>query len=386
LNAANHLSGTFTLTGNLTISPFLALDDAYDDNNAYLTVVQTRSLTEAASSANQIAVAEALESTPPGNGALAALLSLPDDEAAADALDQLAGDIHSSLRGGLMAATLPLREAALDRLRAALCVQGPHCEAGATLWSRGYGLAAAQEGLDIRTGGFLFGADLPGPAGTRFGVFGGMGASSFGEAASSDFTLGSYGGAALGNVALRWGAAATAHRVTTERQIVLPGFSETLSAAYPALGMQAFAEAAYRIEAGPMAFEPFANLAYTCLAAAGFTETGGDAALTVEASNSALLLATLGLAVEADLGGGTLRASAGWQHVIAGGTSDAAIAFAGGETRRIGGTGTPADSLVLGLDLDLPLGETARLSLGYDGMLAPGLAQHGVKAELRVAF
>ncbi len=60
--------------------------------------------------------------------------------------------------------------------------------------------------------------------------------------------------------------------------------------------------------------------------------------------------------------------------------------FAGGEARTIRGVTGPAGGLALGLDLDVALGDAATLSLGYDGLLSTGTAQHSAKAELRVAF
>ena len=384
LSAANSLSGTFTLTGDLAVSAFLGLEDEYDARNAYLTVVQTRRLAEAAATPNQTAIAEALESTPPGNAARTALLSLPDDDSAARALGQLTGDLHADVRAGLVDATRPLREAALDRLREALCARTSSCEPGATLWTTGYGLVDGS--LDLRTGGFLFGADLPGPGTTVLGVYGGAGSSRIGTATSSDVTLGGYGGAALGGLALRGGAAATLHSVGTERRVAFPGYADTLTAGYAALTTQGFMEAGYRIEAGPLDLEPFASLAYVGLATPDFSETGGDAALSGDARQSGVVVATLGLAADAELGPGRMRASAGWQQRLAGDASLAMLGFAGGERRMFRGRSGPAGGLALGLDLDLALGETATLALDYDGVLAAGATQHSTKATLRVAF
>ena len=91
---------------------------------------------------------------------------------------------------------------------------------------------------------------------TRTSLDGGYGS----DADSDNYHLGVYGGKEYGSLALRAGAGYTLHRFDTSRAVRYGSQSDRASAQYSARTEQFFAEAGYRIPAGPVSPEPFANL------------------------------------------------------------------------------------------------------------------------------
>jgi uncharacterized protein with beta-barrel porin domain len=403
LSSAIGLSGTFELTGDLSPSAFLTLRDAYDANNAYLLVEQTRQLGAAASTASQQAVADGLQSAGPGNAAFNAVANLPDDTAAAEAFDQLDGDIHAALPSALLGNAALLREAAIDRLRAGLCALRPELQAtlqrpcpeataAPAFWSTGYGGWSHRDGLDNRSGGLLFGIDADVSGDWRAGLYAGTGHSrieSGGQrATTSDYTIGAYAGGTAGNVALRVGASTSRHDISTTRGVYIPGLSTTLAGDYGATGFEAFGEIGYRARFAGAEVEPFARVAISGMASDGFSEQGGDAALSGRAS-LASATATLGIHTSMAFMLGDLPAEVGgalgWSHTLGDPAAVAELAFAGSDSFRI--TDTPAtDAALLAIDLTIALAPRASLSLGYDGALATDATRQSLRGRLAVQF
>ncbi len=120
----------------------------------------------------------------------------------------------------------------------------------------------------------------------RAGVLGGYSRSTFNvkdrnsSGTSDDYHVGLYGGTNWDQFAFRSGLAYTWHDISTRRSVAFQGFADQLKGDYNAGTMQAFGEFGYGINAGQVAFEPFANLAYVSLRTDSFGETGGAAALS----------------------------------------------------------------------------------------------------------
>jgi uncharacterized protein with beta-barrel porin domain/uncharacterized membrane protein len=403
LSSAIGLSGAFELAGDIAPSAFLGLRDTYDARNAYLLVEQTRQLREAAGSANQQAVANGLQAAGPGNAAFDAVANLPDDAAAAAAFDQLDGDIHAGVPAALLGDRSLLRQAAIDRLRGALCMLEPdlpatgeypcpEAEGEPTFWSTAYGGWQSGETLDNRTGGFLFGGDVRTFGDWRIGAYAGAGHTNVEtdaqRATSNDYAIGAFAGGTAGNLALRFGAGAGRYDISTTRTVRFPGLAATLAGDYSATALDAFGEVAYRASFDHAAVEPFARLAWSGIATDSFAEQGGDAALGGAAR---LSLATLTLGIHTSMAfmlgdlpaeaGGTL----GWSHTLGDPAAVAELAFAGGDSFGIAGAPT-RDSALLALDLSVALGAGASLSLGYDGALQTEAARQALRGRLAVQF
>ena len=376
----------------------------YDPNNVFLTSSVATSFCLSGMTANQCAVGDAVFSF--GSGSVFdAVLTLSNAEAPG-ALDQLSGEIHASVASLLVEDSRFVREAAIDRLRQAFTApdagSGTGSGVGVAAWGRSFGSLARREGdgnaaaMDRDIGGVFLGGDAALTDDVRLGLMGGYSRSNFSvddrmSSGSADtWTLGAYGGGAWGGFSLKGGAAYSWHSVETDRSVAFTGFSDDLSAGYSARTFQAYGEAALGVEAGPVRFEPFASFAYVDLSTDGFTEHGGEAALTSADSAFSATFTTLGLRAETAMVLGeaeaTLRGTLGWRHGFAD-TPDAALGFvSGGDAFTVAGVPPVEDVLVLGVGFDLNLAAGARLGLAYSGQFGSGQSDQGVKAHLAVNF
>ncbi|QDZ09902.1 autotransporter domain-containing protein [Devosia ginsengisoli] len=419
LTAAGGLSGEYAAITGVVQSAFLSLEDSYDANNAYLTVVQSQALSDVAGTPNQMATAAGLESLAPGHPVVSAVLALPDEDQARAAFDQLSGEIHGSLQTALLDNSGFVRDAMGDRLRARLgapevaYVPVLAYAPGATpilvapervepvFWGQGFGAWGAADGdgnaagLDRQSKGLLIGAD--GLLGDwRIGMLAGYGHVGFTAAdrvssgSSEDYHLGLYGGTEWGDFAFRAGLAHSWHDIGTDRAVAFPGFAGNATAQYGAGTLQAFGELGYGIEASGMRFEPFVNFAHVRLSHDGFTERGGAGALAVQGTTSGVTFATLGLRAEHHLALGTveatLRGMVGWRHALGDTTPTSNHAFAGGSSFAIAGVPLARNSAQVEAALDLALTPNTSFSLAYKGLLSASAQDHGFTLGLAGQF
>lgn len=436
LTAAGGVSGTFDSVHEN--APFIDLALAYDPNNVYLDVVRNQTaIHEVAHTDNHTATAHAIHSQGPGGPIHNAVVGVPNAPTARRAFDLLSGEIHASIKGAMLQDSRFVREAALDRIRAAFTgvaaptlpvmgygPAGPTSRQDAALaregksaaafapaaadterfavWARGFGSWGEHEGdgnaadLERSIGGVFVGADARFAETWRAGVLTGYSRSSFhGDARASsgdsdNYHLGLYGGTQWGALGLRLGAAHTWHEIETGRSIAFPGLADRAEAAYDARTAQVFGELGYRIDRGRFGFEPFANLAYVNVHTDGFAEDGGAAALTGASSHSDATFTTLGLRASTDFQVGTMKATArgmvGWRHAFGDTTPTATHAFDGGDAFTIAGTPIAEDALVLEAGFDVGLSQKATLGLSYSGQIADRTSDHGVRADFTVKF
>lgn len=418
LSAAGGVTGQFTLDSDPVISNFLSLTLDEDTKNVYVDVTKSKSFASAGETPNQIATGQGLDSAA-GSALITAILGLPSDAAAQAAFDQLSGEIHASAKGMLVQDSHFLQDAVTARLRAAFGDSGKtaslpvmaYGEDGIqpvaadtdrfAFWTQGFGSWGGTDSdgnaaaFDRNIGGLLAGAD--GAVGNwRIGVVGGYSRTSFNaddrhsSGDSDNYHLGLYGGTNWGAIAFRTGAAYTWNRISTSRSVAFQGFSDSLSADYDAGTAQAFGELAYKTDAGPFAFEPFANLAYVNLHTDGFTETGGAAALTSGSSTTDATFTTLGVRASTDvtIGGvaATARGMFGWRHAYGDVTPLSTVAFAGGDNFTIAGVPIARDAMLVEAGFDVQLAHNATLGLSYAGQFGPDAFDNGFKANLGIKF
>ncbi|MER9854047.1 autotransporter domain-containing protein [Mesorhizobium sp. M0113] len=417
LTADLGLTGEFASVTGITSTAFLSVTDAYDLNNAYLDVL-VYGFTDIGLTPNQIATGGGAESLGAGNPIHDALLALPTAASARAAFDQLSGEVHASAKGMLVEDSRFVRDAVTNRIMsafgdvgaAALPVMaygegGPEMVAADTdrfaVWDQAFGSwgntdsdgnAAA---FDRSTGGLLAGADTL-VGGWRVGLLGGYSHSSFdaddrnSSGKSDSYHLGLYGGTNWGAIAFRTGAAYSWSSLSTKRSVAFNGFKDGLSADYDAGTAQMFGELAYRADAGQFKFEPFANLAYVSVHTDGFTEDGGDAALTSAGSNTEATFTTLGLRGSTDfaLGGmnATARGMLGWRHAFGDVTPTSSFAFAGGDQFSIAGVPIARDAAVIEAGLDFNMSANATLGVSYSGQFGGGGVDQGAKVDLGIKF
>ncbi|MXO01327.1 autotransporter domain-containing protein, partial [Shinella zoogloeoides] len=419
LSATGGVTGTFTagVTSNLA---FLDPSLTYDANNVYLTLTRNNiDFAGVGLTPNQIAAGGGAESLGFGNPIYNAVLNLSDTQAQY-AFDQLSGEIHASARTALIEDSRFVRNAVNDRLRAAFDGVGasggnvvtyengkPRTAAantdGGAFWGQGFGSWGHTNSdgnaarLERSTGGFLMGADAPVFDTWRFGAVAGYSYTDFNvkdrhsSGSADNFHLGLYGGNQWGDLAFRSGLAYTWHDIHTARTIAFPGFSDSTKGGYSAGTFQAFGELGYKVQAGAVQFEPFANLAYVSLNTSGFRETGGAAALTGASATTNATFTTLGLRASTsfDLGGATATAKGmvGWRHAFGDTTPQAGMAFAsGGDTFSIGGVPIARNAAVFETGLDIALSPTATVGVTYGGQFGSGVSDQSIKANFNVKF
>jgi len=342
---------------------------------------------------NQRAAGAGVESLGLGNAIWDAAVQLDADTARA-AFDRLSGEIHASARTALIEDSRFAREAALERMRT------PIAQGGA-VWGRVFGSwnhidsdgNAAKLGRSA--GGFFVGVDGQLSEGVRLGVLAGYGHTHFDATArassgdSDNYHLGAYADGRWGPMAVRVGLAHAWHSLDMIRTIVFPGVSDRVTSSYKARTSQAFAEVGYAVSTGATTFEPFAGLAYVDLRMRGFTEKGGEAALTARSRGIDTVFSTLGVRGSAILGRDGLKAvaSLGWRHAFGDVIPRSIMTFAGGgDAFTVTGVPIARNIAVIDAGLDVPLGDNADFGLSYNGQFGSGLVDNGVRANLRLRF
>jgi outer membrane autotransporter protein len=377
--------------------------------------------TTVAATANQWQTARALDTLQQSGPSLVLynkLLVLSAGEARV-AFEQLSGEINASVQTGLVEDGRLLRDAVNQRIRAAFEGRGaaalpvmaygsggPELAAASTnrfaawgaafgSWGKSHGDGNAA-GFDRSTGGFIAGFDGFVTETWRVGLVTGYSRSSIevderrSSADSDNYHLGLYAGGKWDALSFRSGLTHSWSDVDTNRIVAFPGFSDSLLGDYDAGLTQLFGEVGYDLKAGGVELEPFANLAYAHLKTDGFTERGGAAALAVEGKSNDLAFATLGLraATDFDLGGtkATARGMIGWRHAFGDTTPFVTQSFAGSQSFAIAGTPLAKDNAVIEAGLDFAVSTAATLGIAYQGKLASGAQDHGVRANLAVRF
>lgn len=423
LAADGTLSGRFdTVTSDYA---FLTPKLGYDYGAGRVSLELTRNGTAMASAANtrnQHAAAGAIDSIgmAAGNGLYDAIAVLPDDkDLLRSSFDQLSGEIHASAKTVLLEDSRYVRDAANERLRSAAGAVGasaapvlasagggarlaPATAMGPASWIQGLGSWRQTDGdgnaaqVKSSTGGFLLGADAPVSDAWRLGLMAGYTRTDFDvrdRASSGDsdnYHLGAYGGGQWGALGLRGGLAYSWHDIATRRSVSMPGYSDRLKANYDGRTVQAFADLSYRIDTSVAAFEPFANLAYVNLKTDGYNESGGAAALRASSQTTETTYTTLGSRVMSgfELGGAqaTARGSLGWRYAFGDLKPTATQAFSAGDAFTVAGVPIAKNSAVLEAGLDVQVSRKVSFDLSYQGQLASGAQDHGVRAGVSVRF
>lgn len=418
LTATGGVAGTYALVNGGQVSAFLSVDAIYDPTQVSLQV-NAQDFASVARTPNQLATASGVQSLGAGNSLFQDVLTIATEDAARYALDRLSGELHASIKTGLMEESRFIRDAVGDRLRigfgeAAATVTpilayapgGPELISTSTetaaLWAEGFG-AWGQWNSDGNAArfrqddaGLMIGAD--GNLGDwRVGLLAGNSRSGFvvddraSSGTANSYHVSLYGGTQWGNVAFRSGLAHSWHNIETERSVVFPGVSEVLSAAYGAATTQAFGEVGYRFEPTPdAALEPFANLAFVRHGTNAFTESGGSTQLSAAAQAVNSTFATLGVRASQNFSIGTINITAkgmlAWRHTFGGTTPTTDLAFVGGNSFSIAGVPVGRDAALIEAGLDFAFNPMATVSADYSGQFAGAGNDHAIKGSLNVRF
>ncbi|WP_168355856.1 autotransporter domain-containing protein [Sphingomonas gei] len=389
VQADGGLTGQFVFEDQL-ITAFAGLRDGYTATSAFLEFAQMKALASAGLTPNQKAAAGGADSLPDGNAVKDALLLLPTDAAAQAAFDQLSGEIHPSARNAMVEDSRLIRTAILDRLGDG--------EPGSALWGRLFATSGVSDGdynaaeLDRDTKGGMIGLDRSFGSVT-VGVAGGWSDTKLRIARrDSNGSIESiqgmvYAGGRFGGFGLRGGVGYARTSTETTRRIAFQGFSASPTADYDGSVLQGFVETGYRLSVGGGYFEPFAGLSAIRAKTDAFTEAGGPAALSGGAISERTMRSTLGARFETSAAGAlSLRGTAGWSHGWGDLDPVGRHAFAGGTPFDILGTAGSKDAGVLDAEARYRLSPNVTLSIGYNGVLGAGNADHAITGAFKIVF
>ncbi|KZL22962.1 autotransporter domain-containing protein [Pseudovibrio sp. WM33] len=409
ISAGGGINGTFDFPTPTDDFAFLNFALSYDPNSVFLTSeLAVPTFCVSGMSANQCATGDGVFSLDSGT-LYNAVLNLADEEAP-QALDQLSGEVHASIRTALLEDSRFAREAVLNRMRIATGAVAADGQAqaekriseSASFWGQGFGTWGSWSGnhntagLDRSVGGLFVVGDVLIGDNTRLGAFGGYDNSRLevngrrSSATVDTVYLGVYCGAQFDALGLRVGGSYAWHDIDTARSVAFTGLSENLAGSYDARTAQFFGEVGYRFDHNTSSLEPFANVSYVHLSSDGYSETGGTAALTAGHETIDSTFTTIGLRVGtlADLGefSAKLSAQAAWQHAFGGKEPFASHAFNGGSNFSVAGAPVARDALVLDVGAAVDLGEDAAIGLSYNGRFGSGLTDQGLRTNLTLRF
>ncbi|QRK84325.1 autotransporter domain-containing protein [Pseudomonas granadensis] len=421
---AAQVSGTF---GEVNSDyAFLTPTLAYTPTQVDLTYTRNDvAFNEFATTANGNSAANSLASIGKNNALYIALLNTTQNSAGA-AIEQLAGASNANLTSATLSASSQVGSSMLAAMQqmagpgllvgldqrdtpvlaasgvpaAARNLNDP--SARGRLWLQGiggYGKLDGEHGssgLEQRTKGSLLGADWALNPAWRVGVLGGYSQTDL-DASGVDGEVDSWhaGIYALhqnGPLAVRLGAAYSAHQGDSQRSIAFNGFSDRPKGDYDADSQQAFAELGYAMGSGRLSAEPFASLGYQRYHRDRYQEKGGAAALQVDSQQQHNFSSSLGLRLAhlSSLDNGmsvTPRMALGWKHTYGDVSSSTRQAFVtGGTAFNVEGSALDRDSLMLEAGLDVGVSARQSLGLGYSGEIGSNSRNHGLIGQWQMSF
>jgi outer membrane autotransporter protein len=416
LTASGGVTGSYMLAGDTAVSQYLALEQQRDANNVYLRVVQTGNPADAAQTPNQTQTATGTDSLPNTSGVSSAVLNTPDPAATRSAFDQMSGEALASAKNALVSGSLLVRDTTFDRLRDMFCADAsdearrqddrmrtacPSRSERPTIWTQGFGSWGNVGGngnaaaLSQSVSGFLVGVDIP-VHDWRVGYFGGFSRTDFRVKArassgnSDNFHLGLYGGTQWGDLGLRLGASYSWHDLATSRSVMVGNLTNNLRASYDAGTTQVFGELGQRFVFDQFTLEPFAKVAYVNLHTGGFSETGGDAALTAKADTMQDTFTILGIRPSSDISWGsfsaTMRGMAGWRHVFGDVTPTSTVSFAGSDAFTVAGAPIAKDVAAVEAGLDFTVHGNVTAGLTYGGQFGSRETNHSIRGMVTITF
>lgn len=346
---------------------------------------------------NQRATAIAADALDFANAAYTGLTRL-DAGAAPGAFDRLSGQLYASTRSALLDDSRQLRDTISRHLQAA--------SAGAaddgSVWSSAWGHWGAYDGdrnsARLRANGsaLVVGADRRLGGGSRLGlVLGHMQDSLNVERLDSSAhvtstAVGLY--AALGAGALHWqaGAAYAWHRIDAHRNIRYGSFADRTDGRYHAGTGQLYVDAGYdALRNAQAGLQPYLNVARVRLHSDGFTERGGDAALTVAGQSTDQTTATLGLRghLQWASAGIVTHASLGWRRAWGTINAHSTQHFVGASDNfTVDGVAIARNALSAQLGLRFSVGRQAYVEVSYQGQFTHAADDQGGRLNFTWRF
>ncbi|MGX9431352.1 MULTISPECIES: autotransporter outer membrane beta-barrel domain-containing protein [Bradyrhizobium] len=440
LSTSGAVSGTFgSVSSNFA---FLTPTLSYDPQNVYLTLVyddgsnggggngggggggggSSPRFASYATTANELAVANAAQALGIGNTLFNAIVTLPVS-GVPGVFNALSGEVYPSAMSVLQDESLILRRAVLDRARvpvaapaAAPLAYAAKARSGTDVielpgtpnafWAQGFGTWGRIDGngnaatISGDVSGIIVGYDRTFSSGTgdwRLGFAAGYSSSNYHvDARSSSFSsdnahVAVYGGTSFGALGVRFGGAYSWADISADRSVVFPGFYNALSADTSARTGQVFGEVGYGLSSASVNLEPFAGLAYVNVDLSRLTEIGGPAALTGYGGSEGVTYSTLGARISVPFLLGPIptafKGTLAWQHAFGDITPQVLFAFGPGTTPfAISGVAIASDAALIEAGLDMALAANTSLSIFYAGQLAETDTNNMVKGRFSLRF
>ncbi len=388
---ANSVTGTFdTITDS-----FIFLDPVvrYDAANVYLRMDRNNiDYSSVARTPNQVATSQAVTSLGTASSIYQAVAML-DAATARSAFDQLSGELHAS-SNTLLLHTSRTAHSYADHLSS---------ETGENIWVRFLGGRSyinsdgnASRIAQTLLGGFS-GLDFAFNEHAAFGVMAGYSHSDFAintlssAGTTEGLHIGGYSSVNAFGIDLDFRATYSDYALDTARSVRIGSFANNLTASYDASTVSLSLEASRKLETEQGWIEPFASLSHYELRTDGFGENGGTAALSSASSTRKLSMTTLGLRASHLIETGAavpvmLKGSVEWQHRFGDVEARSDFALAGQPTFTSHGLETARNALLLSTGLEIALGNTSHLSLGYTGEIAGRVLSHSAEMSLNLRF
>ncbi|CAH0273554.1 autotransporter domain-containing protein [Stenotrophomonas lactitubi] len=404
LRAEGGIGGQFAKTDFSSFSPFLQFSIAYESNAARIDVARGASLTTAAHTPNQRAVAAAADLLPIAQGLPKPLTQLFPQQVGG-VLDGLSGELHPATALALVESSRYVRDAALSR-RAGAAAPGAQAGDATGVWVQAIGGNGKLDGnaetarTEANSNGLLVGIDREFD-GWQVGLLAGTGRTDVkqqdGRRAKSKIDnthFGAYASHNWGGFGLRGGVAWSKHEVDSTREVAFAGFSDTLSARYDGRTRQAFLEAGYRFGGPEGGLEPYLQVARVEVDLKRVNERGGAAALQGEVDDTGTTVATAGLRFDKGLKASFqqeswlhLRGAVGYRQASGDRSQVANLAFVnGGTSFAVSGAPIADNAVVAEVGLSAWLSPRQQLELGYSGQFGSESRDHGANARWSVRF
>lgn len=404
LTAAGGITGTFDDPQADQPLPFLWLLIDQDDNNMYLSIKRNTTPFESiAVTQNQKITAVAAESlgrntagSTNDNIVYEAIIALADPVAIRQAYDLLSGEIYATVRTALIADASYARETALNRGRLAAWQRQPGAQrkAGDTvLWAQLLGGFARDSGdgnaaTSTRNNMTLFvGGDGRWSEHWRVGSEIGFTTTSLdiddrnATADTDSYTMGIYGSAAYGPYAVRLGGSGSVYKTALKRDVVFPGYSQSLEGRMSGFLYQLFGELGRQIKWGRLDVEPYVNAAYLYVRQNHMAETGGKGIISISDERQNVFPATLGMRGLFSVAltpqrRVNVKAGWGWQHIFGPTSVTQNVSLGGSGKYAVAGVPLDPDMLVLELGAHMDVSKSVQVGLNYSGRVGSTSQNH----------
>ncbi|QDP20430.1 hypothetical protein FMM02_10980 [Sphingomonas xanthus] len=391
LQAGGSVSGAFnSVTSNLA---FLDPTLSYSSNQVHLTLRRNDiNFADAATTANQVAVANALQGLDVGT--LYDAILVQSEDGARQAYDGLSGEIYASTPMLLAEENNRLVQAMrkAERRRAgnlfvwadASRSVGNHdgrYETGAAA-ARGDGnallggLGYLSGGLSISAGGGIANSDVKvGARSSKADIKSAL--------LGADVTYTGEGFEVGGGLTRSW------HDIDTNRLVAFPGFTDEVSSSRDGRITQIDLFAAAPTTVAGVGVAPFAELSHQRIKLDGAVESGDEAALTIDAERFRSTRTQLGVRLHHDIAGWggviTPRMSVGWEHLMGDRKGMMLASVDGSSPFVVEGVARAANAARVSAGIDGVFGNV-KVGIGYDGRLATSEDRQTVSLNVGIRF